>query len=102
MQYADLKIPQRLNPQPFPFHLLCGSDTTFAHRILLAFAGMPRVPVLRSSTTAEGGEARGGMATGDCGVADRAKTGGFGGVPLALPQMPRVGAWAASHLSNET
>jgi len=90
MQYADLKIPQRLNPQPFPFHLLCGSEPTFAHRILLAFAGMPR------------GEARGGMATGDCGVADRAKTGGFGGVPLALPQMPRVGAWAASHLSNET
>jgi hypothetical protein len=38
----------------------------------LAFARMPRV------------EARGGMATGDRGVARRAKTGGFGGVPLGF------------------
>ena len=41
-------------------------------RKLLAFARMPRV------------EARGGMATGDRGVAHRAKTGGFGGVPLGF------------------
>ena len=41
-------------------------------RISLAFARMPRL------------EARGGMATGDRGVAHRAKTGGFGGVPLGF------------------
>ena len=52
----------------------------------LAFARMPRAPVLRSSATAEGEEARGGsafakdfvptgMATGDRGVAHRAKPG---------------------------
>ena len=38
----------------------------------LAFARMPRVA------------ARGGMATGDGGVARRAKTGGFGAVPLGF------------------
>ena len=40
--------------------------------VSLAFARMPRV------------EARGGMSTGDRGVARRAKTGGFGGVPLGF------------------
>ncbi len=47
-------------------------DMGEAQVILLAFARMPRV------------EARGGMATRDRGVARRAKTGGFGGVPLGF------------------
>ena len=37
----------------------------------LAFARMPRAPVLRTNVTAEGGEVRGGMATGERTVAAR-------------------------------
>ena len=80
------------------------------------------MPVLRSSTTAEGGEARGGsacaegygptsMATGDRGVARRAKTGlprhsfatagGFGGVPLGFAtDAPRRSAGSFTELQS--
>jgi len=57
--------------------------TPFGLSLSLAFARMPRV------------EARGGMATGDRGVARRAKTGGFGGVPLGFAtDAPRGSAWS--------
>ena len=55
----------------------------------LAFARMPRVA------------ARGGMATGDRGVARRAKTGGFGAVPLGFARMPRAEAQGASLITAE-
>ena len=52
----------------------------------LAFARMPRVA------------ARGGMATGDRGVARRAKTGGFGAVPLGFAtDAPRGSAGSFTH-----
>ena len=41
-------------------------------------------------------EARGGMATGDRGVAHRAKTGGYGGVALGFTTEARAGARKAS------
>ena len=45
--------------------------------------------------------ARGGMATGDRGVARRAKTGGFGAVPLGFARMPRAEAQGASLITAE-
>jgi hypothetical protein len=56
----------------------------------LAFARMPRV------------EAWGGMATDDRGVARRAKTGGFGGVPLGFAtDAPRGSARSFTCQVNE-
>jgi len=48
-------------------------------------------------------EARGGMATGDRGVARRAKTGGFGGVPLGFAtDAPRGSAGSFTVLINSS
>ena len=78
MDRRDILVPHRIFAEAGRRSRLSGKASaireapTFGRRASLAFARMPRA------------EARGGMATGDRGVARRVKPGGFGAVPLGF------------------